>query len=79
MQIGAELLCKGERGEAARGHVGMVTWGQGEEAVLKGGSMGKPDDWLGKYIFGCQVTGTGIASSGAGRWAIGSRHPGSGG
>jgi len=43
VQIGAELLCKGERGEAARGHVGMVTWGQGEEAGLKGGSIGKPD------------------------------------
>ena len=25
VQIGAELLCKGERGEAARGHVGKLT------------------------------------------------------
>ena len=29
VQIGAELLCKGERGGAARGHVGKVTRGHG--------------------------------------------------
>ena len=57
----------------------MVTWGQGEEAGLKGGSMGKPDSLLGAYIFGCRVTGTGIGSSGAGRSAISSWHLGSGG
>ena len=50
-----------------------------EEAELKGGTIGRPDDWLGIYIFGCRVTGTGIGSSGAGRSAIGSWHPGSGG
>ena len=40
VQIGAVLLCKGERGEAARGHVGMVTWGHGDtrEAQRLGGT-----------------------------------------
>ena len=72
----------------------MVTWGYGG-AELKGGSIGKPDDWLGAYVrsihsglrfpfermnrFGCQVTGTGIGSSGIGRSAIGNWHLDSGG
>ncbi|MFM2211034.1 MAG: hypothetical protein RL639_228 [Verrucomicrobiota bacterium] len=59
VQIGAELLCKGERGEAARGHAGTVTRGQEEEAGLKWGSKGKPDDWLGHAFsgVGSQLTG----------------------
>jgi hypothetical protein len=52
--------CKGERGEAARGHVGMVTWGHGANKERPGGpearwtrerqgSKGnrRPEDWLG--------------------------------
>jgi hypothetical protein len=36
VQIGAELLCKGGRGEAARGHVGTVTRGH---ALARGGML----------------------------------------
>ena len=32
---------------------------QGREAELKGGTVGKPDSWLGAYIFGWQVAATG--------------------
>jgi hypothetical protein len=36
----------------------MVTWGQGEEALLKGGSLGEPDSWQGR---------DGVATVGLGR------------
>ena len=51
-------MCRAKRD---RGHVDMVTRGHGAntrgseaqliraEAELKGGSIGKPDDWLGTY------------------------------
>ena len=41
----------------------MVTWGQGG-AELNGGTIGKPDDWLGTYIFGFRVSAN--QASGAG-------------
>jgi hypothetical protein len=37
-------LCKGERGGAARGHAGMVTWG---EEIRHSRGDREPDDWLG--------------------------------
>ena len=43
VQTGALLLCKGAK----------------VKAELKGGSIGRPDDWLGAYIFGWQVAAPG--------------------
>ncbi len=42
----------------------MGTRGKGEEAGLKGGSMGRPDDWLGAYIFGYRVSADRASGSG---------------
>ena len=34
------------------------------EAELKGGNIGKPDDWLGIYIFGSRVSGDRVSGTG---------------
>jgi hypothetical protein len=46
VQIGAKLLCKGECGEAARGHAGTGARGQGEHESIEYGvsSIGAHDE-----------------------------------
>ena len=73
MQIGPWPVqkCKGERGEAAIGHMDKVTCWQGGEALLKGGSIGRPDSLLGDTSSGLrsQQSGIGYGLSGTGTGA----------